>query len=141
VNIEIVKVGKAAHKEYEALIATFKQRLSSYAKVTDVRLKTLDLAKFHRPNQALIALDGRGTLMSSESIAESFGAMRDDPQVKTVTLVVGGPYGLDDDFLKLCAHKWSLSKCTFTSDLAWLILWEQVYRAFTILNGSPYHHA
>ena len=59
---------------------------------------------------------------------------------KRLVLVVGGPYGFSDDVFQRADEKVALSKMTFPHDLVRLIFAEQLYRAFTILHGEPYHH-
>nr|ADI18974.1 uncharacterized conserved protein [uncultured delta proteobacterium HF0010_10I05] len=60
--------------------------------------------------------------------------------VPQITFMVGGPYGVDREALPQQTKQLSLSPMTFSHQMVRLILLEQVYRAFTILNGEPYHH-
>jgi 23S rRNA (pseudouridine1915-N3)-methyltransferase len=60
---------------------------------------------------------------------------------KTVVLVIGGAYGFSDDVRQRANGLISLSSMTFSHQIVRVILLEQVYRAFTILNNEPYHHA
>ncbi len=60
--------------------------------------------------------------------------------LKELVLVTGGPYGFSEEIHRKAASKISLSKMTFSHQLARLLCMEQIYRAFTILNGEPYHH-
>ena len=60
--------------------------------------------------------------------------------LKELVLVIGGPYGFSDEVQRRAASKISLSKMTFSHQLARLLCMEQIYRAFTILKGEPYHH-
>ena len=60
--------------------------------------------------------------------------------VPQITFMVGGPYGVDRQALPQQTKQLSLSPMTFSHQMVRLILLEQVYRAFTILNGEPYHH-
>ena len=57
-----------------------------------------------------------------------------------MTFIVGGPYGIDCGAFPQQTKHLSLSPMTFSHQMARLILLEQVYRAFTILKGEPYHH-
>ena len=59
---------------------------------------------------------------------------------KRVTFIVGGPYGFSEDVYRRADGKISLSKMTFTHEMIRLFFTEQLYRAFTILRGEPYHH-
>lgn len=86
----------------------------------------------------LIVLDSRGELLSSTALAEKFEQLRLSA-VKTVNLVVGGHWGIDDNLLAKANLRLSLGPMTYPHELARLIILEQVYRAFTILNHIPYH--
>lgn len=60
--------------------------------------------------------------------------------LKELVLVIGGPYGFSDEVYAAAASKISLSRMTFSHQLARLLCVEQIYRAFTIIRGEPYHH-
>jgi 23S rRNA (pseudouridine1915-N3)-methyltransferase len=59
---------------------------------------------------------------------------------KRIVFVIGGPWGFSDDVYQRCDLKISLSKMTFPHQLVRLLFLEQLYRAFTIIKGEPYHH-
>ncbi|MDZ4675697.1 MAG: 23S rRNA (pseudouridine(1915)-N(3))-methyltransferase RlmH [Gemmatimonadota bacterium] len=84
-----------------------------------------------------IALDQRGEGWSSEGLAHRLGAWRDEG--RAVAFIIGGAVGLDDELLDSAAHRWSLGALTLPHELARVVVAEQVYRAFTILRGEPYH--
>lgn len=86
----------------------------------------------------LIALDEQGRGMSSLEFAE-FLQLRFNEGRSTIVLAIGGPHGWDEAVLRRANVRLSLSKLTFTYELARLIVVEQVYRAVSILKGSPYH--
>lgn len=90
------------------------------------------------PGATLILLDERGEQMDSPALASFVGKQRDSG-VAELVFVIGGAYGFSEEFRhrgKLLA----LSKMTFTHQMVRAFLLEQIYRAFTILNGEPYHH-
>ena len=60
--------------------------------------------------------------------------------LKELVLVIGGPYGFSEEIYKNAVSRISLSKMTFSHQMARLLCVEQIYRAFTILKGEPYHH-
>jgi 23S rRNA (pseudouridine1915-N3)-methyltransferase len=60
--------------------------------------------------------------------------------IKQLVLVIGGPYGFSDEVYQRANGKISLSKMTFSHQMIRIFLTEQIYRAFTILRGEPYHH-
>lgn len=91
-----------------------------------------------KDTQWIVALDERGdTLTSSE-----FSALLDSKMTQgtsQMVFIIGGAYGLDDSVKKRADRLISLSRMTFTYQMTRLILIEQLYRACTILKGSPYH--
>lgn len=92
------------------------------------------------PQTCLIALDETGDQWSSIELAQLLKKKIDDPGVKSLIFVIGGPYGLDDETRQAANHLWSLSHLTLQGDLAWLVTWEQIYRAMQINLGTGYHH-
>jgi len=98
--------------------------------------KMLSLIK---PQSMVIALDQRGKNWSTEQLAGKMQRwMNESPQV---SLLVGGPDGLADVCLAKAQEKWSLSALTFPHFLVRILLAEQIYRAFSVLNNHPYHRA
>jgi 23S rRNA (pseudouridine1915-N3)-methyltransferase len=73
-------------------------------------------------------------------MSELVNEKRADNRVKSMAFVVGGPYGLPENILAKADLKLALSKAVFTSDLAWLVVWEQLYRTYSIITGGNYHH-
>jgi 23S rRNA (pseudouridine1915-N3)-methyltransferase len=59
---------------------------------------------------------------------------------KNIIFVIGGAYGFSDAVYDRCDAKLSLSRLTFSHQMARTIFAEQLYRAFTIMKGEPYHH-
>ena len=102
-------------------------------KEAEIILSTLD------KNDWLVALDEGGKEFTSKGLA-GFIETRKNDSIKNLVFLIGGAYGLEDTVLKKSNHKWSLSKLTFPHQLVRLILIEQLYRAFTILNNEKYHH-
>ena len=90
------------------------------------------------PGATLILLDERGEQMDSPGLAAFVGRQRDSG-VAELIFVIGGAYGFSEEFRRR-GRLLSLSKMTFTHQMVRAFLLEQIYRAFTILNGEPYHH-
>ena len=86
----------------------------------------------------VVAWDERGKNLDSPAFAELLGRLRDEGN-SSVRMVVGGPLGLADAVRSRADAVLSLSRMTFPHDLARLMISEQIYRAFTILKGEPYH--
>ena len=88
----------------------------------------------------LVALDEKGTMLSSAKLASWIQA-RTNESVKQLVFLIGGAYGLDESVIKRANFVWSLSVLTFPHQLVRLILSEQIYRACTIIKNEKYHHA
>lgn len=91
------------------------------------------------PNQRVIALDVRGRSWSTEQLAGQLEIWMQDG--RDVSLLVGGPDGLWEDCLARAEQRWSLSPLTLPHPLVRVLLAEQLYRAWTVTNGHPYHRA
>ena len=83
--------------------------------------------------------DEKGETYSSREFA-SFLQRKMASGLKELVLVIGGPYGFSDEVYNKASSRISLSSMTFSHQLARLLCVEQLYRAFTILKGEPYHH-
>ena len=92
-----------------------------------------------KPGERLVALDERGRAFTSPQFAAHLGAWRDQG-VRQVVFVVGGAFGLADAVRSRADLVLALSAMTFPHQLVRVLFAEQLYRATTILQGSPYHH-
>lgn len=97
------------------------------------------LLKRIKPTDHMILLDERGKEFNSISFAEHINSL--EGRVNQLLFVIGGPYGFSESVYKRADARLSLSKLTFSHQLVRLLFMEQLYRAFTILKGEPYHHA
>lgn len=86
-----------------------------------------------------VALDIQGEAWSSVQLAQQL--QRWQREVASVALLVGGPDGLADSILQRCQARWSLSALTLPHGLVRVVVAEQLYRAWSILQGHPYHRA
>ncbi|NKN34405.1 23S rRNA (pseudouridine(1915)-N(3))-methyltransferase RlmH [Marichromatium bheemlicum] len=86
---------------------------------------------------AVIALDGSGEAWSTERLAQTLEDWLADGRDRA--LLVGGPDGLDPRCLARAEQRWSLSRLTFPHPLVRVILAEQLYRAWSLTRGHPYH--
>jgi 23S rRNA (pseudouridine1915-N3)-methyltransferase len=96
------------------------------------------LEKLIPPGATLILLDERGEQLDSPGLAAFVGKQR-DCGVAELIFVIGGAYGFSEEFRRR-GRLLALSRMTFTHQMVRAFLLEQIYRAFTILNGEPYHH-
>lgn len=88
-------------------------------------------------NDVLIALDVRGTALSTEALAD---ALRDwQMGGRNVSFLIGGPDGLSSACLQRASQRWSFGRLTLPHPLIRVVLAEQLYRAWTITAGHPYH--
>ncbi len=92
-----------------------------------------------RPSDDVILLDERGKEYSSVELA---GIIRDKMSYsgKDIVYVIGGAYGFSEAVYQRANSKLSLSRMTFSHQMVRAIFAEQIYRAFTIIKGEPYHH-
>ncbi|MBQ7307707.1 MAG: 23S rRNA (pseudouridine(1915)-N(3))-methyltransferase RlmH [Clostridia bacterium] len=154
-NIQLVCVGNIKEKFFTDAIEEYKKRLQSFCKLEITELKEYKLNKENNQeiNNALqlegkeiikklkgytIALAINGKSYTSENLAKHI----EELQVKgnsQLTFIIGSSYGLSQEVLNSVNEKLSFSALTFPHQLMRVILLEQTYRAFTILNGKNYH--
>lgn len=92
-----------------------------------------------KPTDHLVLLDERGATFSSLDWARNL-EQKAAHLPKDLVFVVGGPYGFSQAVQDRCQERLSLSRMTFSHQLVRLVFLEQLYRAFTIIRGEPYHH-
>lgn len=146
-KLNFIKLGRTKYAEIDALVDIYSKRLNvSFGQVQRLELKEKNppelTAEVERICQQsyVIALDESGKHLTSRQLADALLQVRDFSPHKSVTFLVGGSYGLPEQAFQYAKLKLSLSIMTFTGDHAWLLLWEQVYRATTIIQGTSYHH-
>jgi 23S rRNA (pseudouridine1915-N3)-methyltransferase len=84
-----------------------------------------------------VALDPAGHQFDTKTLAQHFGRWADEAQ--NAALLIGGPDGLSVDVLEKVNEIWSLSALTLAHSVARVVVAEQIYRAFSIVHGLPYH--
>ncbi len=154
-RIHLVFVGKTRFRDLESTIGRYVERLGHYCSVQvhyvkaekikqgmsddTVRLREGErIAKVMNPQGHFAVLDQEGCELDSSGLAQFLRKIMESG-VSDLWMAVGGPVGLSRDLVKSANSAISLSKMTFAHDLARLVLVEQLYRAFTILRGEPYH--
>ena len=157
-NIDIVCVGRIKERYLTDAIAEYSKRLSRYCKLNilevadektpehasegvDRQIKAKEgerIAKHLKPGAFVIALAIDGQMLSSEGLAAKVSQLGIQG-VSHIQLVIGGSIGLDEAVLKRADYKLSFSKMTFPHQLMRVILLEQIYRAYKINAGEPYH--
>lgn len=97
------------------------------------------LLKRIKSDDFVVLLDERGDQYDSISFAEYLNSL--EGRVNNLQFIIGGPYGFSDRVYDRADARLSLSRLTFSHQLVRVIFMEQLYRAFTIMKGEPYHHA
>jgi 23S rRNA (pseudouridine1915-N3)-methyltransferase len=97
------------------------------------------LFPFLEGKNEIILLDEKGTVFSSQEFAR-FMEIKLISGCRKLIFIVGGPYGFSERIVKKSTGMISLSKLTFSHQMVRLLFLEQLYRAFTIIRGEPYHH-
>ena len=97
------------------------------------------ILKAIHPGDYVVLLDEQGRNFTSVQFSE-YLERKLQTVPKTLVFIIGGPYGFSQKVYKAAQEKIALSKMTFSHQLVRLIFAEQLYRAFTILKGEPYHH-
>ena len=128
-----------------ALTDEYLKRISRYVEVEGVGLRDEAdlLARFAKDSKSgtrcsLVVMDSRGKEFTSEQFAKFLGDYRDSNPVPLV-FAIGGADGFATETKSAASRLISLGKITMPHDLARVVLLEQIYRAFTILKGHPYH--
>lgn len=157
-KITLMTVGKIKEKYLEDAIAEYSKRLSRYCKLEILQVadeKTPDNASEALENQIkekegdrllaqiredafVIALAIDGKMLDSEQLAEKIGQLGVNG-ISQIVFVIGGSLGLSKKVLDRADYKLSFSRMTFPHQLMRVILLEQIYRSYRILNHQPYH--
>ncbi len=90
-------------------------------------------------NDFIVALDVEGQSLSTPKLAGQFNKIRDNG--RNISLIIGGPDGLTKECLVSAHARWSLSALTFPHPVVRVVLVEQIYRVWSILNKHPYHRS
>ena len=140
-KITIAWIGKTKEPAIQALTDEYLKRLGRYVNVEGLALKDeTALLKFcaRGAPHMLVLLDGKGQQLSSEELA---GWLHEHQTRNALPLLFGiGPAdGFSDEARHASKFVLSLGKMTLAHELARVVLLEQLYRAFTILKGHPYH--
>ncbi|MCF6094644.1 23S rRNA (pseudouridine(1915)-N(3))-methyltransferase RlmH [Microaerobacter geothermalis] len=157
-RMTILSVGKLKEKYLKQGINEYIKRLSPYAKLQLIEVpdeKAPDILSQAEEEQVknregekilshlkgddyVIALAIEGKMVSSEQLAEKLDQLA-TYGTSSITFIIGGSLGLSDEVKKRADLQLSFSKMTFPHQLMRLILLEQIYRAFRINRGEPYH--
>ena len=157
-KITIVCVGKVKEKYLRDAIAEYEKRLSRYCRLQVIEVadeKTPDgasavvedqirekeaerILKNLRSEDPVVTLEIEGKQVDSVSFAQKMEQMGVEG-VSHIQFVIGGSLGLHEKVSKVSGWKLSFSRMTFPHQLMRVILLEQIYRGYRIINGEPYH--
>ena len=143
-KLKVAWIGKTKEPAIHSLTAEYLKRLARYAPIESqeltseaVLLKQIEKSTSRTP-PFLVLLDSRGKQLSSEEFAE-FLDQHQTRGTQTLLFAVGPADGFSDNVRQAASASVSLGKMTLAHELARVVLLEQLYRAFTILKGHPYH--
>ena len=157
-KITIITVGKIKEKYLKDAIAEYSKRLSKYCKLEIVEVadeKTPDNAsevvenairakeaerilKYVKEDAYIVTLEIQGKQLTSEELADKIDQLG-IKGTSHIVFIIGGSIGLGEEVLQKSDYALSFSKMTFPHQLMRVILLEQIYRSYRIINGEPYH--
>lgn len=157
-NVEIVCIGKLKEKYWRDAVAEYSKRLGRYCRFSIIELKESRLPanasetdeenvkkaegkailKALKDRTYAVALDIKGREMSSEELAQRF-EKKMDSGISDISFIIGGSLGLSEEVLKRADSRLSFSPMTFPHQMMRVILAEQIYRSFKIINHETYH--
>ena len=153
-NIKLLYIGKNKNNNIETLIENYEDKIKHFINFKIQCLKTKNkssekssIIKFDseiifknlKKEDIIILLDEKGKDFNSIEFSK-FLEEHMIRGVKNLTFVIGGAYGFSKELREFAKNKISLSKMTFSHDMARLFFVEQLYRSLTIINNIPYHN-
>ena len=148
--IKIITVGKIKEKYYVDAVNEYLKRLSKYTKIDLIEVKDEDfdvsktllrekesILKYIDDKDYIITLEIEGNELDSVSLSKKINDIQNN--YSNITFIIGGSYGLHEDIKKLSNYSLSFSKLTFPHQLFRVILLEQLYRSYKIINNETYH--
>ena len=150
-KINIVAIGKVKESYFSNAIDEYVKRCSRYGDVKVIELpdaptgksaeeqKRIESAKLlEKAKGYIIAMDGKGELISSEGLA-SLIASKEGDGTKEISFLIGGSHGHTDELRSRADAVISFGEITLPHQLFRVVLSEQIYRALSIISGTPYH--
>ena len=136
-NIKIILEGKLKESFYKEGVFEYQKRLLGRVEVVE----TTDIFEYikNKQNSFKITMEIEGKELSSKDFAKKLSDIEADGFYNEILFLIGGADGLSEKVRQISDFKFSMSKLTFLHQEAVLILIEQIYRAYKILNNEPYH--
>lgn len=155
-KIKVITIGKTQKSYLKEAEEEYINRLKHYCSIDKLEIPDLRNTKKLRqeeiknmegklilnalnPADYLILLDEKGTALGSVEFS-NYLQKKFNSGLKTIVFAIGGSYGFSDEVYSKSNYLLSLSNMTFSHQMVRTIFLEQLYRAFTILKGEPYHH-
>lgn len=142
--IKIIAVGKIKENYLKEAINDYQKRINKYHKLEIIEIEDDNIInekdrilKHINKKDFLIALDIQGTELTSIELSKKLDNIFTNNS--NITFIIGGSNGIHDSIKNIVNYKLSFSKMTFPHQLFRLILLEQIYRSFKILNNETYH--
>lgn len=149
--IKIICVGKIKEKYLSDAIEEYKKRISKYTKLEIIELKDYaiddikkvlqlekeQIEKYIDTKDYIITMEIEGEQISSENLAEKINNILNINS--NITFIIGGSYGLEQSIKEQADYHLSFSKMTFPHQLFRVLLLEQIYRSYKIINNEKYH--
>ena len=148
--IKIIAVGKIKEEYLKEAIKEYTKRLSKYTKINIIEVddedfdinKTLlkekeNIIKYINEKDYIITLEIEGNQIDSIEFSKKIESTLN--YNSDITFIIGGSYGLHDDIKRMSNYKLSFSKMTFPHQLFRVMLLEQIYRSYKIINNESYH--
>lgn len=156
-KLSVILIGETDQKEFKIIENQYIEKIKRYIdfnlkvikdpgkglKLSADELKRKEaklISEVLTPGDKIFLLDEKGKKFSSVSFARDFLLKQQESNVKNLVLIIGGPFGFDEELIKRADGKISLSEMTFTHQMVRMILFEQLYRGYSILKGEKYHH-
>lgn len=149
--IKVICVGKIKEKFYEEAIQEYLKRLSKYIRldiieVPDINDDNIDSILLKESEKILKNINDKDYVLTLEIEGDSISSMELAKKIEftqmnnpNLCFIIGGSYGLSNEIKKRSDYALSFSKMTFPHQLFRVILLEQIYRAFKIINNESYH--
>ncbi|MDA9357050.1 23S rRNA (pseudouridine(1915)-N(3))-methyltransferase RlmH [Flavobacteriaceae bacterium] len=153
-NIKLIVIGDTNNKNLKELINQYVNKLNHYIKFDLIIIKdqkkrlqeSIQIKKEGekilsqlKKNEFIVLLDENGEHKTSIDFSK-FIQKKLNSGIKSLTFIIGGPYGFSNEIKTISNQQISLSKMTFSHEMVRLFFTEQLYRAFSILKNEPYHH-
>tara|TARA_B100000900_G_C20501492_1_gene683956 strand:- start:165 stop:632 length:468 start_codon:yes stop_codon:yes gene_type:complete len=153
-NIKLIYISKNKSNNIESLVNNYEKKLNHFINYQSIGLKNKNqfsekkliqksdsdlILKNINADDMVILIDENGKEYSTNEFSK-FISNRIMDRTKNLIFIIGGAYGFSNELKELFKMKISLSKLTFSHDMARLFFCEQLYRALTIVNNIPYHN-